>query len=96
MARTKITAHVVYRRALWALSGASWVGSMVAAMLMLSLGVRVDWMVIAEWTELVLMLSIGAMIVQVMPSAEAIAARAMAAAMDDMRDELAERRAREG
>jgi hypothetical protein len=49
-----------------------------------------------EWIQIVVTLTLGAIIVQLLPSAEAIAARAMAAAQEDMEDELATWRAREG
>jgi hypothetical protein len=93
---SKVTAQVAFRRVLWTAAVTSWVGSIVAAMTLLSLGVDLDWPTLMEWIQIVVTLTLGAIIVQLLPSAEAIAARAMAAAQEDMEDELATWRAREG
>lgn len=88
----KLTARVVYRRVLWTAAGTSWAASMVAPLALLAAGVQIDLDVILLWALVVVHLTIGAMILSSLPSAEAIAARALLAVGAEPGDELADRR----
>lgn len=90
---TRLSAQVIYRRVLWTGAALSWAASMIAAMVMLASGVQLDWPAIMLWTLIVIHVTVAAMIVSSMPSAEAIAARAYYAGRSDVSaDELSARR----
>lgn len=91
---TKLTSHVLYKRVLWSSAAASYLASIVTAAVMLAIGVQIDWQPIILWFGVVANLTIGAMLVTVIPSAEAIAVRALMVARADAEDELADRRAK--